>query len=147
MYPLTNIVTGTTRGGRSYKSNRYLVAMNETTGSETTTFTLNPEIPENLISAIPLFEGAKLVIPIIGAQFSDTFSEYEVHVYELTTMLLGDANGDDVVSADDYGSVQLYFGNTRGMGSVPIPEPATLSLLAMTGMAVLMSRRQCLHRG
>ncbi|KKL19542.1 hypothetical protein LCGC14_2464420, partial [marine sediment metagenome] len=83
----------------------YMVAMNETTGSETTTFTVDLDPPgEKLILATPLFEGARPVIPFVGTQFSDEFSDYEVHVYELMTMLLGDANGDGVVSADDYAS-------------------------------------------
>ncbi len=152
----------------------YLLTLNETTGSETTTFTLTLADPpgEKFISADLLFEGAQPVIPIIGDQFSDDFSQYEVHVYELTTMLLGDANGsgavsaDDygsvqgnfgdtgvpgfpgdangsgAVSADDYGSVQANFGNTAGMGGAPVPEPATLSLLAFGGLAMLKGRRK-----
>ena len=32
------------------------------------------------------------------------------------TYLMGDANNDDVVSADDYGSVQLHFGDTGVFG-------------------------------
>ena len=54
--------------------------------------------------------------------------------------LLGDTNQDRVVSADDYASVQSHFGETGGMGSVPIPEPATLSLLALGGLAILRRR-------
>ena len=53
----------------------------------------------------------------------------------------GDANLDGVVSADDYGSVQLYFGATAGMGSVPVPEPTTLGLLLLGGLAMLKRRR------
>ena len=150
----------------------YLLTLNETTGSETTMFTLNLNPPgKKCISAVPLFEGARPAIPIITTQFSDTFSEYEVHVYELMTMLLGDANGDGVVSADDYGSVQgnfgdtgvpgllgdangtgqvsaddygsvqANFGNTEGMGSVPVPEPTTIGLLGMSLIAILRKRK------
>ena len=54
--------------------------------------------------------------------------------------LPGDANGDGVVSADDYGSVQLHFGDMAGMGT--IPEPATLSLLAIGAVAVIRRKRR-----
>ena len=150
----------------------YLVTLNSTTGSETTTFSVNLFPPgEKLISAIPLFEGARPAIPIVATFFSDEFSQYEVHVYELVTMLLGDANGDGVVSADDYASaqvnfgdtgapglpgdangtgavsaddyvsVQANFGSTGGMGGAPVPEPGTLVLLVAGGLAML--RRRC----
>ena len=147
----------------------YMVTLNSTTGSETPTFTVNLDIP-GLISAAPLFEGALPAIPIVGDQFSDTFSQYEVHVYELTTMLLGDANGSNTVSADDYAAVQSSFGGignpglfgdangdgvvsaddfaavqgnfgaAGGMGGT-VPEPATIGLLG-TGVLMLVRRRK-----
>ncbi|HDY64742.1 MAG TPA: PEP-CTERM sorting domain-containing protein, partial [Phycisphaerae bacterium] len=146
----------------------YLLTLNETTGSEMPTFTMDLEDPpgEKFISATPLFEGARPAIPIITTQFSDTFSQYEVHVYELMTMLLGDANGDGVVSADDYGSVQgnfggvgvpglpgdangtgqvsaddyasvqANFGNTRGMGMGSVPVPEPTTI-GLLGMSLV----------
>ncbi len=55
----------------------------------------------------------------------------------------GDANGDGSVSADDYGSVQSHFGDTAGMESnIPVPEPATLSLLVIGGLALIRRRRK-----
>ncbi|HDY64993.1 MAG TPA: PEP-CTERM sorting domain-containing protein, partial [Phycisphaerae bacterium] len=52
----------------------------------------------------------------------------------------GDANLDGVVSADDYGSVQLHFGTSYGAGGASVPEPATMSLLVIGGIAML---RRC----
>ena len=54
--------------------------------------------------------------------------------------LLGDANHDGFVSADDYASVQANFGNTSGAMSA-VPEPATLALLAISGLGFLGRRR------
>ena len=52
----------------------------------------------------------------------------------------GDATGDGAVSADDYASVQSNLGATAGMGGVPVPEPATLGLPAIGGLALLRRR-------
>ena len=55
--------------------------------------------------------------------------------------LPGDANGDGAVSADDYASVQGNFGATAGLGGeTTVPEPATLALLAIGGLAMLKRR-------
>ena len=48
--------------------------------------------------------------------------------------ILGDANWDGMVSADDFTSIQAYFGNHA-------PEPATLGLLVLGGLALLRRRR------
>ncbi len=57
--------------------------------------------------------------------------------------LLGDANQDGVVSADDFGSVQLHFGEMAGgLGSVPVPEPATIGLLGIGGLLMLVRKKR-----
>ncbi len=51
--------------------------------------------------------------------------------------LIGDANKDGVVSAGDYASVQANFGNTASSSDAQVPEPATMTLLALSGVALL----------
>ena len=47
--------------------------------------------------------------------------------------------GDDFVGADDYVEVLTYWG-TNYFGE-PVPEPATLSLLLLGGLALVRRRR------
>ncbi len=54
----------------------------------------------------------------------------------------GDANLDGVVSADDYGSVQLNFGTSYGAGGAPVPEPATMLLLGAGSLLLLKRKRK-----
>ena len=55
--------------------------------------------------------------------------------------LMGDANGDGVVSAGDYASVQANFGNTLPTQGAATPEPATLVLLSVGAAAIIRRRR------
>ncbi len=55
--------------------------------------------------------------------------------------LMGDANGDGVVSAGDYAAVQANFGHTLVTEGATTPEPATLALLSLGGLNLIRRRR------
>ena len=77
----------------------YLVSLNSTRGNETTTFTVNVGL-SGQVQAIPRFEEtARPAISLTGNNFTDTFTQYEVHVYELN--MLGDLNADNIVNSID----------------------------------------------
>ena len=59
----------------------YLLSVNENTGSESATFTLN--LPVQFTFALPLYEDGAPVISIASGQFSDSFGDYGVHNYAL----------------------------------------------------------------
>ena len=52
----------------------------------------------------------------------------------------GDFNGDGCVDFDDFLTLQICW--TGGAGASPIPEPATLSLLAVGALVLLRKRRK-----
>ncbi len=54
----------------------------------------------------------------------------------------GDANGDTVVSADDYGSVQANFGNTLEMGSDDIFTPEPATMSLLVIGSLALLRRK-----
>jgi hypothetical protein len=56
--------------------------------------------------------------------------------------LMGDANGDGVVSAGDYAAVQANFGAVAPTQGAATPEPATMSLLVIGGIALLRRKRR-----
>ena len=77
-----------------------------------------------------------------GVVSADDYGEVQLRFGDVGEAgILGDANLDGVVSADDYGSVQLNFGTVYGMGGVPVPEPATIGLLLLGGALVASRRR------
>ncbi|MCY2926689.1 MAG: dockerin type I domain-containing protein, partial [Planctomycetota bacterium] len=54
----------------------------------------------------------------------------------------GDVNGDLQVGLLDFNIVKAHFGHTTGdVGVTAVPEPATLSLLALAGLAALRRKR------
>ncbi len=55
--------------------------------------------------------------------------------------LPGDANGDGVVSAGDYASVQANFGNTLASQNNSIPEPASLTVISFALVLFLKKQR------
>jgi hypothetical protein len=60
----------------------YLVTLNSTAGNPSTTFTIN--LPEAYDTAVRLFEGEDGEIALVNGQFTDSFTDYEVHVYLLS---------------------------------------------------------------
>ncbi|MCY2928729.1 MAG: PEP-CTERM sorting domain-containing protein [Planctomycetota bacterium] len=55
---------------------------------------------------------------------------------------LGDFNGDGEVGPEDFAVLKDHFGRQAGSPLVTAPEPATLSLLALAGLAILRNRRK-----
>ena len=73
---------------------------------------------------------------------ADDYGSVQLHFGDTGAVnILGDANLDGVVSADDYGSVQLHFGTSYG-GGATIPEPGTMLLLTIGGLGMLRRRRK-----
>ncbi|HDY65489.1 MAG TPA: PEP-CTERM sorting domain-containing protein [Phycisphaerae bacterium] len=72
---------------------------------------------------------------------ADDYGSVQLHFGDTGAVNIpGDANLDGVVSADDYGSVQLHFGTSYG-GGAPVPEPGTMLLLTISGVALIRRRR------
>ena len=58
------------------------------------------------------------------------------NLYVELSLIGTDANGTGTVSADDYASVQAHFGEMSGVGGASVPEPGTISLLVLGGLAM-----------
>ncbi len=88
----------------------FLLTVNKSQSQKNDAFTLN--LPINWTHLYCLETGN--LVPIVNGQFSIAYDKYEVKNFKL--VLLGDANGDGVVSAGDYAAVQANFGNTGELG-------------------------------
>ena len=89
------------------------------------------------------------VLPVPGDVDGDGY----VSAPDLTTIITnwgmsgatrqqGDLSGDGTVSAPDYTEVITYWGTGPAPPLEPIPEPATLGLLLIGGLALLMRRHR-----
>ena len=80
-----------------------------------------------------------------GMVSADDYGSVQLHFGETGAIgILGDANFDGVVSADDYHAVGIGAGNCN-FGCVylvpPVPEPGTITLVALGMVAILRKRR------
>jgi hypothetical protein len=94
----------------------YLIAVNTTSTATSAVVTLAFS-GQSLSTVEPLFENRQ-AISFTGNSFSDSFSQYQVHVYELTftavTRIPGDANNDRLVDVGDLGILAANYGTTSG---------------------------------
>jgi hypothetical protein len=96
--------------------NYYLIAVNTSATAGNATFTL--ALSGLGISVVqPLFENRQPA-SFSGNKFTDSFSSYQVHVYELTfvavAQISGDANGDGAVNVSDLSLLAANYGVTSG---------------------------------
>jgi hypothetical protein len=96
-------------------------------------------------SATPFIE---LVIPLLGdANGNGVVSASDYSTVQANfgntgeAWMLGDANGDGVVSAGDYAVVQANFGNVSA-ASETVPEPATIFVMACGMVAIFRRHRR-----
>ena len=107
----------------------YLIALNKNTGTENPTFSLN--LPNEILSIVPVGEN-RPALTVQNDSFTDTFSDYAVHVYEVLMINIpGDATGDDKVDVSDLGVLAANYG--RNLQSESVAESLWWSLGDFTG--------------
>ena len=92
-------------------------------------------------------DAQELVQTIVGTSMADTNLDRAVTIMDLGNLAGhygqtavfsgGDTNGDGVVSIMDLGNLAGDYGKIFSAGAPPVPEPATLALLALGGLAVV----------
>ena len=76
-----------------------------------------------------------------GLVSADDYGSVQVHYGDTGAVgILGDADWDGVVSGDDYAIIQQVFNGGGGWVVYGVPEPATLTLLLVGGLVML---RRC----
>ena len=92
---------------------------------------------------IPFTDSIEVKVENFGRDAGVEFGSTAFYYLLPESFLPGDANVDGLVSADDYASVQTNFGATSGLGGeTPVPEPGTLSLLTIGGLAMLRRKKR-----
>jgi len=97
--------------------------------------------------AIGIPEPATLCLPATDAVLGDLDGDHDVDDDDLSVLLaywgrpsfIGDFNGDGIIEDGDLSVLLANWSARRGHS--PVPEPATLSILAV-GVSVLIHRRR-----
>ena len=73
------------------------------------------------------------------------YTAWDGTAWDISTLAVGGENAGVALALDQYGYAHVAYGNHTGRGlyyATNVPEPATLSLLALGGLAVIRKRRR-----
>ncbi|NLF29822.1 MAG: hypothetical protein GX591_02905 [Planctomycetes bacterium] len=88
----------------------YLFTVATRNGSTTGSF-FSMQVPPIAVAKVI---GEDREIPLVGGQFSDTFTPYQVHLYKIVSRWPGDTDGDFDVDLDDFVLLKQNFGMAAG---------------------------------